>query len=143
GPGHSQLMGDTIAYAVAHGSLPVIAMGNANSDANDTDPVYWYDALAVVASDPKGARASFSNFGVRSDVAAPGVAVLNTTPTYPSTLTTKYGYFQNYDALSGTSMATPMTAAAAGPVPSLNPKLTPAQPKGTVTASARHGGAAD
>jgi thermitase len=139
GPGPSQAMGDAIAYAVAHGALPVIAMGNANSDANTTDPVYWYDALAVVASDQRGDKASFSNFGIRSDVAAPGVAVLSTTPTYASTLTTQYGYLKNYDALSGTSMATPMTAGTAGLVLSLNPGLTPGQLKGIVLASAGDG----
>jgi thermitase len=139
GPGPSQAVGDSIAYAVAHGALPVIAMGNASSDANTTDPVYWYDALAVVASDQNGRKASFSNFGIRSDVAAPGVAILSTTPTYASTLTTQYGYFKNYDALSGTSMATPMTAGTAGLVLSLNPSLTPGQLKGIVLASAGDG----
>src|SRR5215471_2859078 len=139
GPGPSQAVGDAIAYAVAHNALPIIAMGNANSDANQTDPVYWYDALAVVASDQKGDKASFSNFGIRSDVAAPGVAILSTTPTYASTLTTKYGYFMNYDALSGTSMATPMTAGTAGLVLSMNPNLTARQLKGIVIAAAGDG----
>jgi hypothetical protein len=66
-------------------------MGNDNSEANQTDPVYWYDALAVVDSDQRGARASFSNFGVRPDVAAPGIAVLSTMTTLSSTIQTQFG----------------------------------------------------
>jgi len=35
---------------------------------------------------------------MKADVAAPGVAILSTMPTYPVTLTTSYGYRTNYDA---------------------------------------------
>ena len=56
------------------------------------------------------AKASFSNFGLQTDVTAPGVAVLSTMPTYPVTLNTQYGYKTYYDALSGTSMASPEAA---------------------------------
>src|SRR2546422_2065742 len=60
-------------------------------------------------------------------------------PTYPVTLTTTYGYRTNYDALSGTSMATPMVAGIAGLVLSDNPSLTPAQVAGIIEASSGDG----
>ena len=43
-------------------------------------------------------------------MAAPGVAILSTLPNSSVYLNTQYGYFQNYDALNGTSMATPHVA---------------------------------
>src|SRR5215831_282885 len=61
-------------------------------------------------------------------------------PTYPVTLTSsKYGYSMNYDALSGTSMATPMVSGIAGLVLSQNPNLTPAQVAGIIMASSGDG----
>src|SRR2546425_4862266 len=60
-------------------------------------------------------------------------------PTYPVTLTTSYGYSENYDALSGTSMATPMVSGIAGLVLSENPTLTAAEVKGLLMAAAGDG----
>jgi len=94
----------------------------------------------VIATDQNGAKASFSNYGTKADVAAPGVAILSTMPTYPVTLTTtKYGYSMNYDALSGTSMATPMVSGIAGLVLSQNPNLNPTQVAGIIEASSGDG----
>ena len=113
-------------------------MGNSGSGSNTPEPAYWYPCLTVVATDQSGARASFSNYGAKADVAAPGVGVLSTMPTYSVTLNS-YGYKQNYDALSGTSMATPVVSGIAGLVLSVNPNLTPAQVKGIIMASAGDG----
>jgi thermitase len=130
GSGHSETMRSALQYAVANNALPVCAMGNSGSSANTPEPAYWYDCLTVVATEQNGARASFSNYGMKADVAAPGKAILSTMPTYSTTLNTSYGYFQNYDALSGTSMATPMVSGIAGLILSRNPNLTSAQVKG-------------
>src|SRR2546427_212327 len=133
---------DALDYALSNDVLPVVAMGNANSDYVG-DLAYWYSALSVGAVDQHGAKASFSNFGLQTDVTAPGVAVLSTMPTYPVTLNTQYGYKTDYDALSGTSMATPVVAGLAGLLLSRNPALTAAQVKGMIESSAGDGAAFD
>ena len=139
GSGRSSTLQSALAYAVANNALPVCAMGNNGSNSNTPEPGYWHDCLSVIATDQNGAKASFSNYGIKADVAAPGVAILSTMPTYPVTLTTSYGYRTNYDALSGTSMATPMVAGIAGLVLSENPSLTPAQVAGIIEASSGDG----
>ena len=138
GGGHSSTIQSALQYAVANNALPVCAMGNSGSSSNIPEPAYWYDCLSVIATDQNGAKASFSNYGVKADVAAPGVAILSTMPTYAVTLN-GYGYKQNYDALSGTSMATPMVAGIAGLALSMNPNLTPVQVRGLIMAAAGDG----
>src|SRR5207249_4415851 len=44
---------DALAYASGNNVLPVVALGNANSD-HVGDPAYWYDALSVGAVDQQG-----------------------------------------------------------------------------------------
>ncbi len=139
GSSRSETLHSALDYAIANNALPVCAMGNSGSSSNTPEPGYWHDCLSVIATDQNGAKASFSNYGVKADVAAPGVAILSTMPTYPVTLTTTYGYSMNYDALSGTSMATPMVAGIAGLVFSENPSLTPTQAAGIIMASSGDG----
>ena len=129
------IMRDALDYALNNNVLPVVALGNSDTN-NVGDLSYWYSALSVGAVDQQGAKASFSNFGLQTDVTAPGVAVLSTMPTYPVTLNTQYGYKMNYDALSGTSMATPVVAGLAGLILSENPSLTATQVKGMIESSA-------
>src|SRR6266567_3895382 len=142
GSSRTFIIRDALDYALNNNVLPVVAMGNANSDSVG-DLAYWYSALSVGAVDQRGAKASFSNFGLQTDVTAPGVAVLSTMPTYPVTLNTQYGYKTNYDALSGTSMATPVVAGLAGLLLSKNPALTAAEVKGIIESSAGDGAAFD
>ncbi len=93
---------------------PALFVAAAGNNAFDTDTMPSYPAcydlpnvIAVAASDPRDNLGCFSNFGQTSiDVAAPGVAVLSTLPTYPCTLT-EAGLSQGYDYLDGTSMANP------------------------------------
>ena len=135
-PTTSQTLRAAIDYAFAHNALPVAAMGNGYA-ADALEPAHWYSALAVGAVDQSGAKAPFSNYGTRTDVVAPGVAVLSTLPNYQTALTTKYK--QGYDALSGTSMATPIVSGIAGLVLSRNPALTAGQVKGIIEATAGDG----
>src|SRR5438552_7288458 len=138
----STIMRDALDYALNNNVLPVVAMGNASSDFVG-DLGYWYSALSVGALDQQGSKASFSNFGLQTDVTAPGVAVLSTMPTYSVTLNTQYPYKTNYDALSGTSMAAPVVSGLAGLLLSVNPALTAAQVKGIIESSAGDGASFD
>lgn len=136
GPGSSQTLRAAIDYAFANNALPVAAMGNSFVP-EALQPAYWYSALSVGAVDQSGVKADFSNYGPKTDVVAPGVAILSTLPTYPVTLTQTYE--QGYDALSGTSMATPVVSGIAGLVLSHNPALSASEVKGIIEATAGDG----
>ncbi|TMG04361.1 MAG: peptidase S8 [Chloroflexi bacterium] len=136
GASTSQTLRAALDYAVAHNALPVAAMGNSYAQ-QALEPAYWYSALSVGAIDQSGAKADFSNYGAKTDVVAPGVGILSTMPTYPVTLNQTYE--QNYDALSGTSMATPVVSGVAGLILSRNPALTADQVKGIIEATAGDG----
>jgi subtilase family protein len=80
GSARTTLARDALDYALDNNALPVVAMGNSFTDFVG-DLAYWYSALSVGALDQQGAKASFSNFGLQTDVTAPGVAVLSAMPT--------------------------------------------------------------
>jgi subtilisin family serine protease len=71
--------------------------------------------MFVAASDRYGNLAAFSNYGQTTDIAAPGQDILSTLPN------------SQYGLASGTSMATPHVAAAAGVVRAMHPGLNYAQ----------------
>ncbi len=108
GGGYSQLLQTALNYAWQRNVLVVAAAGNGGSSAL----VYPGDglfAMGIAATDQANNRASFSSFGNGVGLAAPGVGILSTLPTYAAPIGGT-----NYGQLSGTSMATPAVAGVAG-----------------------------
>ncbi|MDI6860316.1 MAG: S8 family serine peptidase [Methanocellales archaeon] len=108
------------------GLVLVAAAGN-SGDGNPATNEYSYPAaygsvIAVGATDINNVAPSWSNSGPYLELAAPGVRIYSTLPTYRVTLTRTYGY--DYGTLSGTSMACPHAAGVAALVMASDPTLT-------------------
>jgi len=121
---------------LARGTVVVVAAGNSSADAANTQPASCTGVIAVAATTRNGGRASYSNFGSRVTISAPGgggndgvLSTLNTGTTTPAADT--YAWFQ------GTSMATPHVSGVASLMLSLDPTLTPAQVAQRLQQSAR------
>jgi thermitase len=122
GYGDSELLHDAIKYAYDNGVLVVAAAGNDNTNMKSY-PAAYDEVIAVAATDQNDEKASFSNWGDWIELAAPGVSIYSTMPTYYVTLNSM-GYSMNYDYLSGTSMACPHVAGVAALVWSRYPEKT-------------------
>ncbi|MFN2482174.1 MAG: S8 family serine peptidase [Pyrinomonadaceae bacterium] len=116
GGGSSQAELDSIRAVGNSGILFVVAAGNESTN-NDFIPTFPsnYDSpnlIAVASSNSSDNLSSFSNIGARLvSVAAPGSAILSTTPD------------NTYSLFSGTSMATPHVSGLAALVCALNPNI--------------------
>lgn len=98
-------------YMRSKGGVVVVAAGNSGVQEN----IAAHDSmLTVAATNSSDVRASWSSYGQYVDLAAPGVSIY--APTRDG----------GYASVSGTSFASPITAAAAALMLSANPKLTPA-----------------
>lgn len=63
---------DAISKASAKGSIIVVAAGNENMDASNFIPASCTGVITVGATETRGYRAPYSNYGSRIDVMAPG-----------------------------------------------------------------------
>ncbi len=110
GGGHDPTEETLIRRAMNKGVIVVAAMGNEKQEGNPRSfPAAIGGVIAVGASTESDSIAPFSNTGTHIDLVAPGVNVLSTVPTYPTSLADG----TDYEAWPGTSMATPFVSAAA------------------------------
>ncbi|MBZ0200219.1 MAG: S8 family peptidase, partial [Ignavibacteriaceae bacterium] len=114
GGGYSVFGQEMIDYAVSKGALVVTAAGNSNSS-SPFYPAAYKGVLSVASTDQGDLKSGFSNYGITVDVSAPGSGILSTWMN------------DTYTTLSGTSMASPLTAGLAALVFAQFPAYNPLQ----------------
>ena len=123
GYGRDRYLESAFEYAYANDVVPVVAAGNEGAEVLET-PANFGCVVSVCATTKENRRAYYSSLGVEKDIAAPGTNVLSTLPG------------GDYGKMSGTSMASPVVAAAAACVRYANPSLTAPQVKNILYATA-------
>jgi len=109
-----QAMQEAVNEAMAQGAVIVVAAGNESVEAYDVAPANCSGVITVAAHGAQGALTSYSNFGPRVDLTAPGgdrpvtdliYSLSNTGTTVPLD--------PSYEYAAGTSFAAPMVAGVA------------------------------
>jgi serine protease len=133
---------------LATGAVIVAAAGNSAGGPVNA-PANCVGVIGVVALRHAGSKVGFSDQGSQVAIAAPGGNCINTTPgtpcLYPLLTATNTGttvpvasrWTDSYDASVGTSFASPLVAATAGLMFSVQPGLTPAMLLARMQATAR------
>ncbi len=133
-----QAVQDAINVALAQGVVVAVAAGNDAINASQFAPASCSGVISVGASTRQGDRASYSNFGVRVDISAPGgdgaqsdwiLSLSNNGQSKPGS--------PDYAIGIGTSFAAPQVAGVASLMLARNANLTPGQVLGIISAAAR------
>jgi subtilisin family serine protease len=134
-----QAMQDAVNAVLAQGAVISVAAGNSTEDATNSAPANCGGVITVGASTRQGDRASYSNFGNRVNLSAPGgdgaitdwiTSTSNTGLTAPVAPAYALGI--------GTSFAAPYVAGTATLMFARNPNLTPGQVLSIVTGTVRN-----
>jgi subtilisin family serine protease len=131
GEGNSQALTDAVNYAHAMGAVFVAAAGNLGKDVNGFSPANLPNAIAVASLSPSNTLSSFSNFGNKIEVSAPGEDILSLE-----------AFSGGYMTQEGTSMAAPHVSGVAALVIAAHPTFTQEQVRQVLRISATNLGAA-
>lgn len=125
--------------ARSRGTVVIVAAGNSNQDASNSNPANCAGVVTVAATNRSGGRAFYSNYGTVVDVAAPGGDTSVAANGILSTLNAGTGApgADNYAFYQGTSMATPHVAGVAALMLSKNSALTPDEIESKLKSSSR------
>ena len=131
--------------AISRGTTVVVAAGNDNSDAANFTPASCSGSITVGATRITGGRASYSNFGARIDLSAPGGGgSVDGNPGghiwrgWHGTATSPVEGAETYIGYTGTSMAAPHVAGVVALLQSVaQTPLSPAQVKTLLVDTAR------
>ncbi|HCN83138.1 MAG TPA: hypothetical protein DIT07_05875 [Sphingobacteriaceae bacterium] len=102
---------DVINYAISKDCLIISSAGNDNRS-TPSYPASYPGVISVASVDNLDRKSSFSNYGSRISISAPGNSIYNTL------------YNNTYGVFSGTSMASPLVASAAALLKSYYPAYT-------------------
>ncbi|HTQ00686.1 MAG TPA: S8 family peptidase [Casimicrobiaceae bacterium] len=134
-----QSIQEAIDTALAQGSVVVVAAGNSDQDATSFSPANCSGVITVGAHSALGDLTSYSNWGRRIDLTAPGgdlpltglmVGLSNTGQTVAQDPTYKFG--------AGTSFATPMVAGTAAMLIARDALLTSGRVLDRITGTTRN-----
>jgi len=124
--GDDPLVRDAVDYAFNHNVVVVAAAGNCGNSSSGpcngqiagyiTFPANYNRVIAVGATDSNNNRASFSSYGERLDIMAPGSGTLISTTWSVGNGTSLYS-----TTLNGTSYASPIIASSAALIRSIRP----------------------
>ncbi|WP_030252236.1 S8 family peptidase [Streptomyces violens] len=129
GGGASTALDTAVKNSIASGVTYAVAAGNSNLDANTSSPARVPEALTIGATTSTDARASYSNYGSRLDLFAPGSSITSAWRTSDTATNT----------ISGTSMATPHVAGAAAVYLAGHPSASPAAVSSALVGGATSG----
>lgn len=126
--GCAPLMQSAVNEILAHGTVIVVAAGNANAPAWQYTPGGCRGVITVAATGPQDRRAAYSDWGAAVALSAPGGTKAEGVDVWWGPhLTERYG----------SSYAAPLVAGAASLLLAQHPELTPAQVKSILERSAR------